>query len=318
MGYDCFSYLPDGTNYSDVEEFVQLLGYKKNDTGEYIFFERNHFLSLYGVMVKIIKTPDKQTHVQIRTHIYSNKYDIDYFNNTAKQLRKRFGGYFRSDFGKNRYISVKTIDRAGAEAGCYIAFNNFQSSISLADIYTKRIKFDKHSPPIGEVPELDKYNPSIISNNMVIPFLVSILEEYYRFSYISILRYSDRKDIVLKKARINNEDLFSISERVMSVEAAVSRRKSFQNMNRINENFRDLDKNLDIHGILSKPFRKQKDSLFKSMEDLIEKRHRLVHISEIRSDYTKDKLLSDIIKIKVTIERSYHHFVDIYNWHLKT
>jgi hypothetical protein len=315
MGYDCTCYLAEGTKFPEVEEFLHYLGYDKVRKGSFYYFESKDYLSITGVLATIKTANDNQLHVFLRAQIFASNTDIVHFNKTAMQLRKRFGGYFVSDFGRNRYIHDVKTDRVKAEAGCHQAYTNFENNITTAIIYTEYARFDVQYPPIGEFPEIDESNPTIISNNLVVPFLVSLAEEYFRSSFIALLKYSDKKDSILKNSRIFSDDLIGISEQILTVEEAVARSKSFQNIDKIASNFKDLDQRLDIGGILKKPYRRRKETLYTSMDNLFEQRHSQIHRNQIRLDYTNDKLQRDIDNLKISIERSYLHFIDIYGWH---
>lgn len=315
MGYDCRCSLPENTIFSEVEEFLSFLDYVRIKKGLFYYFEKDDYLSISGVLATIKTEENGQIFVYLRSQIFASNTDIEHFNKTAKQLRKRFGGYFESDFGRNRYIHDLKTDRVKAEAGCYQAYTNFENNITTAQIYIRYARFDVQFPPIGEFPEFDEMNPAIISNNLVVPFLVTLIEEYFRSSYIALLKYSDRKDIILKNSRIYPDDLISISEQALTVEDAVARSKSFQNIGKVASNFKDLDQRLDISGILKRPYRRRRETLYASLDNIFEQRHTQIHRNQFRIDYTKDELQRDIDNVKISIERSYLHFIDTYGWH---
>ena len=262
MGYDCTCCLHTESRFPDVEEFLCFLGYNRINKGVFYFFEEKDYLSISGVLATVKIEKDGQLLVSLRSQIFASNTDIAQFNKTAKQLRNRFGGYFLSDYGKNRYIRDVKLNREKAEAGCYQAYTRFENNITKANIYTKYKRFEITYPPIGEFPEMDTSNPIIVSNNLVVPFLVSIIEEYFRSSYIALLKYSEKKNIILKNSRISSDDLSLISEQILSIEEAVSRSKSFQNINKIATNFRDLDRKVDIKGVLLEPYRRRKETLY--------------------------------------------------------
>lgn len=314
MGYDCKCSLLEGTKLSEVEEFLFFLDYDRIRKGLFYYFENKDYLSYTGVWARIETVDNGQILVFLRSQIIASNSDIEHFNKTAKQLRKRFGGYFESDFGKNRYIRDLKTDRVKAESGCYISYINFENNITTAEIYYRYARFDIQYPPIGLVPEMDEHNPSIISNNLVVPFLVTLIEEYFRSSYIALLIYSDRKDIIFKNSRILSDDLISISEQAFTIEEAVARSKSFQNIDKICSNFKDLNPRLDIGGILKRPYRRRRETLYTSLDKLFKQRHMQIHRNQFRIDYTQDKLHRDIDNVKISIRRSYSHLIDTFGW----
>jgi hypothetical protein len=314
MGYDCTCYLEESTKSSDVDEFLQFLGYSKLKKGLFYYFENKDYLSISGVLATINISETNQVSVYLRSQIFASNFDIAHFNKTALQLRKRFGGYFVSDFGKNRYIRDSKINRVKAEAGCYQSYTNFENNITTAKIYTEYTRFEVQLPPIGMFPELDKLNPEIISNNLVVPFLVSLAEEYFRSSYIALLKYSDKRESIIKNSRIYPDDFIEISEQTLTIDDAVARSKSFQNISKIAANFSELDKRLDVAGVLKKPYRRRKETLYTSMDNLFEQRHEQIHRNQIRVDYTRDKLQRDIDNLNESVNRSYLHFLNVHNW----
>ena len=60
-------------------------------------------LYLYGVLLNISENED-ELFIHTRTPAYCSNYDLQYQNNVIKQIRDYFGGYFITDFGKNRYF----------------------------------------------------------------------------------------------------------------------------------------------------------------------------------------------------------------------
>jgi hypothetical protein len=120
---------------------------------------------------------------------------------------------------------------------------------------------------------------------------------------------------VLKNSRILPEDLLSISKGELTVEMAITKTMSFQNINKINSYFRDLDNNLDISGTLKNPFRRRKKSLFDSINNIFEQRHLLIHQNTVSSDYTTDRIIKDINDVKEAIKRVYKKIITTYDWH---
>ena len=314
MGYDCTNFLNSGNSFKEVEDFLVILGYRRYSKGSFFFYNEADYLSFSGISANLNTLKNDEISVDLHTQIFANKYDVDQLNFTAKQLRSRFGGYFSSDFGKNRYIKIDDIQRNPDEAGCYRAYFHFENNISRVFVYTNYVKFDVQLPPIGMFPAADSMNPIIISNNLVIPFLVSIIEDYYKSSYISILKYHSKKERIIKNSKFYPDDLTSISNNELSIEDALARSKSFQNINKIARNFNELDKNIDLFSVLKKPYRRRKETLFDSLDKFFEKRHSLIHNNQVVATYTKRMLEKDINNVEESIKRSYNHFIDVFGW----
>ena len=227
MGYDCICHLPEGTKFNDVEEFLGFLGFGRQEKGEFYFFKETDYLSISGVWA-FIKKDAGDILVFLRSSIFASKTDIDHFNLTAKQLRNRFGGYFESDFGKGRYLRVNAPDLKQAEAGCYHAYSHFENNLSVLYVYLSHATFDIDFPPLGVFPDIDKINPKIVSNNILIPFLVSVVEEFFKSCYVALLKYSPRKKSILKRPRLDADDLINVSNGEMTIEEAIAKKSPFR------------------------------------------------------------------------------------------
>jgi hypothetical protein len=137
MGCDATNYLPKNCSKKDVEEFLCLLGYEKlkskssldNDVTSFYFFKEDDYKYVAGVLCEIYLAKDGTPRVKTHTSIWRSRYDSDFRNWTIKQLKKRFGGYFISDEGKNRYLKYDGPYIERAEGGSYRAYSYFFQNI---------------------------------------------------------------------------------------------------------------------------------------------------------------------------------------------
>ena len=102
MGYDGVNHLPASTSKRKLIEFIKLLGFQ-GAGNHYHFFKDDDYKYLYGVLLRIENKADEIL-VYTRNPIYCSEYDLKYQNFVMKQLKQYFGGYFYSDYGKNRYF----------------------------------------------------------------------------------------------------------------------------------------------------------------------------------------------------------------------
>lgn len=80
-------------------------------------------------------------------------------------------------------------------------------------------------------------NPRLLSNNLLVPFIIAVWEEYYRATFTALLRYADKREVVLKKARLSLAQLEQIAAE-KQIERAIAECFSFQRPSVIGENFR--------------------------------------------------------------------------------
>lgn len=159
-------------------------------------------------------------------------------------------------------------------------------------------------------PFLDEMNPRLLSNNLLIPFIIAVWEEYFRSTFTAVLKYAERREQVLKRARLSHSQLEQIAVNERPVEQTIAECFSFQRPSIIGENFRLLDKRLDLAAVMRKPYNRRKTTLFDQIESLVEGRNAFVHAGKIdMSIYDKEleKILKDIVE---AVDRCYHAIGD--------
>ena len=127
MGYDATNYLPSDVSKGKLVEFLKLLGYIGSGN-HFHFFIDDDYKYLYGVHATIAKEKDG-FRIYTRTPIYCSPDDLRFQNYTMKQLRNRFGGFFHSDYGRNRYFAEDTLQTVPSERGCYWAHLRLEDKI---------------------------------------------------------------------------------------------------------------------------------------------------------------------------------------------
>ena len=310
MGYDGTNYLPENTSKSKLIEFIKILGFRGKGNS-YYFFKDEDYKYLYGVILRIKNTPDGLL-VHTRNPIYCSDYDLKYQNYVMKQLKQYFGGYFYSDYGKNRYFPVDVDKTTPAERGCYAAHfrlsNLFNDIRFLVNNYNEDEKVAKMFEDFGTP------SGNALLSNISTTYISSIIENYFRQLYVALLKYSEKKERLISSVRVNNFDLFEVSESKLSIEEAVALAKSFQNINKINTYFLEINKKIDIRGILSKPYHRRKETLYETLNRVLEHRHSLVHRMNIDIGYKKDDVLKDINSVEVALTKVYKHICSVFEW----
>lgn len=323
MGYDCYNCLPIKTKQRDVEEFLPILGYEKIARSEvwiplgtpFFYYRDEDYKYITGVWAEVFCGDDKVLEIHTRTSIWCSRYDLDFQNFTTKQLRKRFGGYFISDLGRNRYLKYWGPYLQKAEAGCHQAYYRFCDNVKKAKWLLRSSEgLGKEFPSIKGMDEINVANPQTMLANMLIPFLVSVLEEYFRSTYISLLKYSAKRESIIVSARIASDELVGISRDELSLEEAVARKKSFQDIKRICQSFREIDSDLDIEGLLKKPYHRRRESVYETLKRVISQRHKFIHMARIDPGYFLDQANKDIGTVAVGVERVYQELIRHYKW----
>lgn len=310
MGYDGINYLPKNTSKTKLIEFIKMLGFR-GQGNDYYFFKDEDYKYLFGVILKIEKAEDSLL-VHTRNPIYCSDYDLKYQNYVMKQLKQYFGGYFYSDYGKNRYFPENIEKTTPAERGCYAAYFRLSNLFSHIRFLVNNYNEDENVAKMMEY--LGSPSGTALLSNISTTYISSIIENYFRQLYVVLLKYSDKKERLIASVRVNNFDLFEVSESKLSIEEAVALAKSFQNINKINAYFMEIDKRIDIHGMLSKPYHRRKETLYETLDRILEHRHSLVHRMNIDIGYKKEDVLKDINSVEVALTKVYQHICCVFEW----
>jgi hypothetical protein len=321
VSYESTSTLSEGTSLPAVREQVEKLGYQKSKPSPffspegslaYSWFEAKDFRSFTGVYMHVSEQGGRIS-IYTRTNLGRSYYDCQHQNLTIKMLRQRFGGTFVTDFGAGHYFRPESGPEEPDQAGCHLAFQRFGRGILRADWYLTTRSF-----PGASQRELYRFipdqDPRVLSCHLLLPYLVSVLEDNTRSTFVALLRYSAVKEAVLKGARLSAKQLMDISEGLLSVEEAFAQNLSFQNVLSASENLKLVDRRLDFAGQLRKPYRRRKINLLESLDDMVKRRHAFAHGPELRLDLDEKMTWKFVDDLEISVERFYRHLTSLHGW----
>ena len=314
MSYCSHNEMRTGTSLKRVSEMIDLLGYVrlKNDlfvpnmVASYIWYDGRDYRSWSGVELQIYRE-DGTISVSTRSTVSRSYWDLVHQNKTIKILRDLFGGHFETDAGRNRYWKPVEPPPQPIVSGCYLARWRFKNALMKSQIYlsARNLRGNMARPEPTGLPYIDDMNARVISNNLVVPYIIAVWEEYFRSTFSVLLKYAERRERVMKKARLSHSQLEQIAAKNRPVEDAISECFSFQRPGMIGENFFLLDSKLDLAAAMRKPFRRRKVTLFESIESLVQGRNAFVHRGEMDMslyDRELDRILGDIVE---AVDRCY-------------
>jgi hypothetical protein len=142
MSYTSGSKIPKSANLSQLQEVIDLLGYKKlrsdikvrNMVGSYFWYDEKDYRSWTGVELQIYRRKGGIT-VDTRSRISRSYWDLKHQNTTLKTIRDLFGGHFHTDAGRNRYWRPKEPPPSSLSSGCYLARWRFHNALGKARIF---------------------------------------------------------------------------------------------------------------------------------------------------------------------------------------
>jgi len=324
MGYFSTSILKNTVTFSQVEEIIDLLRYKRirdkskieNLIAGYYWYDETDYRSWSGVDLEIYKEADGSIKVTTQSNISHSYWDITHQNKTLKLLRDLFGGNFDTDAGRNRYWRPQEPPPTPMSSGCYLARWRFHKNFTKAKVYLMYRKMDgslaRDSSSGFEV--IDGINPRLLSNNLLVPFMIAAWEEFFRSTFAACLRYSKQREIVLKRANLRPTDLEKFIVGSVQPERIVAERFSFQRPSSISDAFKLIDSKLDLASPMRKPYRRRRTTLYDSLEALVENRNVLVHAGKLNLNFF-DKLLENTMNdLIIAVNRSYDYIADHYSF----
>jgi hypothetical protein len=320
MSYESEHSLPLGTRLADVREFVQLLGYKKTGVlpsatdgrfEDYYFSEEKDYKSWSGVELSI-QIQDKSLTVSTRTTSGRSFFDLEHQNVTIARLKKRFGGTFRTDEGSGRYLRATSGPPPPPASGCHVAFAHFGHNLISTIFYldSRNIKKQRGEELLARM----GLSATVLSNNMAASFVVTSLEDYFKSTFVALLRYSPNKRSFFKSHMLKGDHLAAISDAKSSVEDQVAETMSFQNIAAVCRHFESLEPKLDLARPLRKPYRKRKQSFFELIEGIVSARHDFVHRAKLDLTLTDKRMYDVVYDLDVAITRLYTHIIEYFDW----
>lgn len=323
MSWEATHTLPVGTRISDVLAHLAMLGYRRDDLGfkrsdaevaaGLYWREDKNYRSYSGVVARIFKDEDALC-VYTRTGASTSCWDIEQQNHTLRSLKQRFGGKFRSDLGVDRYLAVPHYRPSPAEAGCHLAFGRVGGHLFRACTYVDARSFPAQYSQREEIPALDSFNPRLLSNNLLMPFLCAALEDYFKSAFVALLKFSERREDIFRVARLQTPHLLRVSRGEWSIEDAVASGLSFHGPVASLRQFRGLDPKLNLTKALERPYRRRKRSLLSSLEDFVKKRDELVHRGQTDPALDDPDVRTIILDLQEAVTRSQKEMCRHYGW----
>jgi len=140
------------------------------------------------------------------------------------------------------------------------------------------------------------------------------MEDYFKSVFICLLKYSDKKETIIKSGRISTDQLLRISNDELTVEEAIAEMSSFQNINQICKHFKAINSTLDLESELKRPSKRRKLTLHASLEELVARRHNFIHHAEMDTKFTDKGVLRALNDIQESATRFYGLLIKKYSW----
>jgi hypothetical protein len=285
-------------------------------TGTISFFwgEPEDFKSTSGVDASVFPLDDKGKKawntandwaIRTRTSIWATSFDQEFQNHTVRCIRKAFGGMFFNDhFGRNRYNVIAREKSTPASRGIYGVLTRLLGELDSLEYALPQETLKVLMTPQGEITEetdqsgilrfTQQFDSSRTIYNALVPFLVAIIEHYFRECFEIMLKYDASATTKLEdqNRKLSFAEARAISRDELTIERVASSWYSFQNIGSIQKAYNEV-LGIDVWRILRrrKKVRDRLPMMFKSLENLIEARHGVVHHFSLDRKLDRDTFL---------------------------
>lgn len=327
MSYETENRLPPDVTKRQAIEFAELLGYKRSGTYRHLgrpdvaslhYFEEQDYRSWTTIELSIHpRQKNKGFIVATRTRIGRSHYDFAMQNRTVLEFKKRFGGTTYKDGGNGEgYDPGPAIPPPAS--GCKLALNRLDWNLSRINLYLyKANPPTQHESEIAMEkvwPGMREINPDVFGSNILIPYITSLMEDYFKSTYIALLKYSENKASILKSSRIRGDQLVDISVGKLTVEEAFAELLPFHLPSNVGQHFRALESKLDILAPLRRTSKRNKISMLDRLDALVQQRHALIHDMQIDINLTRSKVERLLFEVTESMARIYKQITKHYGW----
>lgn len=282
----------------------------------YFWWPEKQDLTYVGVELNICHAKNNKICIETRTRAGRSCIELQQQNHTIKIIKEFFGGYFETDYGKNKLFPPNDCnpEKTDLEMAIYVQrwiFNNaliplhIYSDFIAEKIHTNGSAGDLYSDATGLLPFMDNMRPLVVSNNIQLPYLIGAWENYIKNVFLSLLKYGDGYEKFIKPDKLSAEDLIKIKNGEMCIEECLVNRLSFQRPYTIIANFKKLDSSIDVNAIFHIPFKRRKKSLYEQIDNIIELRNKIVHDGFLDVSLTQKDISRFIENITEVADRLY-------------
>ena len=205
------SYIPSNVPFKNLFWVIENLGYIETPVPKdlkyaykkmFFWHPQKRDLTYVGIELNVNHIENDKIIIETRTRAGRSSIELQHQNQTLKIIRDFFGGYFETDYGKNRYFASDDCnpEQTDLEMSIYVQrwiFNNaliplhIYSDFIAEKIHTNGSAGDLYSDATGFLPFMDNMRPLVVSNNIQLPYLIGAWENYIKNVFLSLLKYGD-------------------------------------------------------------------------------------------------------------------------------
>lgn len=297
-----------------------------------MWFGTEHFESFVGVEATVYVASEEERKnyncskwiLHTRTRSSGSRKDKEKQNETIRYFRKIFGGSFYNDwYGTNRYTNLEDYPNLCAqERGLLILKEEIESKIFYLQYTLNSVPENILKLNLEEIDDksfresMQKMEPSLGMYNAMFPYLVALLEYFFKQVFLILIRYSEhaKQKIEDDKMNVSLREVIQVNNGERWVEDLIADAFTFQNLKQTNKAYQQFLK-IDVARILSSVKIKKK-TLYKSLEELIEMRHGIIHHLSFYSNLNQKAFLEYLNLVSLTTSTFFGYLEKENDWNL--
>lgn len=311
MGVDVQLLIDKHIPKSEIEAIIYSLGFKKRDDKDGYYWLGDKYKSIRGCWFFwgfgyedyiFVDGEEKKYKTICTTTTFAGRTYSDYQKqvDTIKLLEDSFGGKVYTD-GESGYAPNTIPNFDETEIACGLAYSNFKTNLTMTKQLIEDVDIEKVKRDIDRgIPLTDE---SALRNNTLIPFLVAIMETFFKtFIYRYIETKAEAQNLIFKK---KDKIPYSVVKKLLSNEITISdieiEEYSFQNLKSANNAFNKflgLDLFKDFLSI-KLTYEGEERELVSILSELIEKRHKIIHEAKLTQMLNKEKVEGYHLALKI-------------------
>ncbi|MGR0161179.1 hypothetical protein [Paenarthrobacter nitroguajacolicus] len=279
------------TSFDNVQKTSNHLWDWPVGTVHYFWFDETDYRSTAGVEITIYPVRDDERSIDsgnwamhVRNTYSATWHDVEMLNRILRSGRKRFGGDILGDYGKNRYAPLWEDESTPISRGLAWVYNMSHRNIS-AILHALPNELDLSQVEDAKLTSLLRsVDPSRVTYNGLVPFLISIMEFYFRNIFIILLKYD-----LDARGRIEELD-FELSESEAPIEQTIASIVTFQNLRNTKRAFKKW-LNIDVQNALDGHEDNWQETLWHRLGDLIKYRHDIIHRMSVNTSFSREEFI---------------------------
>ncbi|WP_197226298.1 HEPN domain-containing protein [Priestia megaterium] len=312
MGIRLELWIDDYIEEEEIKALIYDLGFEDSE-GEnvYLWYKRENFESLQGCgfafgydiekgenkFVDFLGIGENMQYVKTlcRSQTFAGRSyeDLEMQNEVIRKLQDKFGGnIYASTNGKSEFIRNYITKLTPTEKGCGVAYQKFQNNIGKAMDLIQDVDEDIISNSF-----LAERDRSLLSNNILIPFMVTVLETFLKTFFKTFLMTNKNasekaaRNVMNKTVSLKPSVLKDLRDGKLTNIDVITREYSFQNIPNINAAYNEY-LSCNIYEILNKriDYKGKFVSIKEVLYELIRSRHKIIHEADMDKTLVREKL----------------------------